>query len=159
MKHIALVIGLMLLSFAVPVSAQTLTDSQKADIEKAVKEQVAQYFRTVDTMDVDAALKLWSREKLIAQVASGRVVPSIETMTTNWKNAFANRKTHHFEIQDVMVRVFSPDTALAICSGSFRNELKSGNISNYNYVATMIWTKDTSGWKVAYLGESSVAKQ
>jgi hypothetical protein len=49
MKSIAIAVALMLLIVAVPIQAQTLTDAQKADIEKAVKSQVAQYLGTYAT--------------------------------------------------------------------------------------------------------------
>jgi hypothetical protein len=159
MKSMALAVALILLIYAVPIQAQTMTAAQKAEIEKAVKEVVLQSYRIVETMDVDAAAKPWSRGNFIGQLTSGRFVTDFDTMVSNWKTSFANRKAHKWELQDVAVRVFSPDTALATFSGSFRNELKNGNLSNYNYAGSMILVKESSGWKIAYLAETTAAKQ
>jgi ketosteroid isomerase-like protein len=136
-----------------------VTAAQKAEIEKAVKEVVLQSYRIVETMDVDAAAKLWSRENFIGTLTAGRFVTNFETMVSNWRTSFANRKAHKWDLPDLTVRVFSPDTALVICSGSFRNELKNGNIANYNYSGSMILVKESSGWKIAYLAETSAARQ
>lgn len=159
MRNIALAACLILLSLAVPVQGQTITIAQKADIEKAVKEQVIQYFRAIETMDMEAIFRYWSRENLIAQVTGGRTVTSVDTMMKNWKTAFDNRQAHRFDIQNVMVRVFSPDAAVAVCTGLFRNELKNGNVSNFNYANTMIWIKESGMWKAASLIESTSARQ
>jgi ketosteroid isomerase-like protein len=158
MKHHFVWIGLMLLLLAIPVCAQTLTDAQKAEIQKVVKEQEVQFFRSLETMDVAAIERFWSRENSIGQVLSGRLTTSLEGMAENRKNAFAIRRAHKFDIQDVTVHVFSPDYAMAILKATQQIEYKNGDVGNYSYVASTVWVREGTGWKVALTADSSLVK-
>jgi hypothetical protein len=157
MKYI--VVAFMLLLAAIPVQAQTATAGQKADMEKAVKEQFLQYFRLIDAMDADTAYKMWTQERMIGKLGSGQLATSVEEMIKSAKTAFANRKAHKFDFQNLTTRVLSQDAVIVVGSGSFRNELKSGNIWNYNYLCTQVWVRQDNAWRLAYMAENSAAKQ
>jgi ketosteroid isomerase-like protein len=75
------------------------------------------------------------------------------------KKQFELIKEDRIDIQDVIVRIFSEDAALAICSGLRRLEQKDGKIFNINFVYTHIWMKESNGWKIVYSGLSQETKQ
>ena len=159
MKIIVIAACLMLLFVVVPVQAQTLTDTQKAEIEKIVKEQITALCSTFDTLDVESAFKLWSRDKLIGEVTAGRIDTSIDAMIKRWKSSNANVLRRKNDIQEIKVNVISPDVAFATSKNLVRVELKNGNVNNSNWVGTFLWVKESSGWKLAFYGQSSSAIQ
>lgn len=159
MNKVALAFGLMLLMFAVPLQAQIPMDAQKAEIEKAINEQVAALCRTFDTADTEAFIKLWSRDKLIGEVSAGRLDPSIDSIMNRSKNVNATVTRRKNEIQEVKTHILSPDVAFVTCKTLGRNEFKNGNVNNFHWLGTMIWVKESSGWKLAFLGQSSAAVQ
>jgi hypothetical protein len=159
MRTIALAFCLTLFFASIPLQAQMFTAAQKAEIEKAINEQVAALCRTFDTADTEAFIKLWSRERLIGEVASGRLDPSLDSITNRSKNANATVIRRKNEIQDVKIHLFLPDSVFVTCKTLGRNEFKNGNVSNFNWLGTMIWVRESSGWKLAFLGQSSAAIQ
>ena len=159
MKGIALAVALMLFVFAVPIQAQALTDAQKADIEKAVKSQVAQYLSTYEKIDLDAAIKFWSRDKLIGAMGYGQHYTTIEAVAGYFARGNKGRKEQKIDIQDVKVRILSPDTAVAQVSYNWKILAANGNVSNYVVALTEFWVQESSGWKLAFEAGTSAAKQ
>jgi len=159
MKRIVPVIGLMVLLFVVPLQAQVLTDAQKADIEKSVKDLVTQYFRAWERLDLDGAIKFWSRDKLIGQMASGRAVTTLEAVLESWKGSNKTHKEHKIDDPDVRIRIISPDAVVAQFSASWKIVFTNGNVTTYNFIATELWVKESSGWKITFEAASSAAKQ
>ncbi len=159
MKGMALAACLMLMFPAIPLQAQTVTAAQKAEMEKAINEQVAALCRTFDTVDTEAFIKLWSRDKLIGEVSAGRLDPSIDSIMNRAKNANATVMRRRNEIQEVKTHIVAPDYAFVTCKTLGRNEFKNGNVNNFHWLGTMIWVKESSGWKLAFLGQSSAALQ
>jgi len=159
MKKIALAVGLMLLFFAVPIQAQTLTDVQKADIEKTLKSQVAQYLSTFEKIDLDAAIKFWSRDKLIGANGYGQNFTTIETVMDFFARMNKGRKEQKVDIQDVKIRILSPDMAVSQVSCNWKIFAANGNVSNYVTALTEIWVKESNVWKVAFEVGSSATVQ
>jgi hypothetical protein len=153
MKKALVAVGLMAL-FASLVSAQNLSDAHRAGIEKAVKEQVVALCRTFDAVDPEGSLRMWSREKLIGEVTAGRIDASIDSMTSRWQNGSANVVRRQNDIQEVKVYPFSPDVAFVTCTNRLRVEQKSGNVTNYNWVGSFVWVRESGSWKVAFMAQS-----
>ena len=149
----------LILCCASSVSAQAPTAAQVADIEKAVQEQVLQYYRSVDALDVNLHTRFWSPERIIGFASSGRLETSVNAMTDGWRTMVGNRKASKFDCQSIPVRVFSSDVAMAMCIGPLRVEMKNGNVNNYNFVGTSIWTKEAAGWKLIFVQETSSTRQ
>jgi ketosteroid isomerase-like protein len=159
MKAIAFAVGLMLLFFAIPVQAQTMTAAQKADIEKAVKAKVTQLYGIWDSMNAEAYVQLWSRDKIIGELSATGLQTNFETMLNNFKTNFANQTSRKNNILDIRVDVLSPEMALAFSKSGLRIETKSGNIANYNYADITIWVKESGEWKLAHWAYASATKQ
>jgi ketosteroid isomerase-like protein len=158
MKSIAFAVALMLLLFAVPVHSQTVTASQKAEIEKAVKEQMTKWYAAWDSLSAEAAKQVWSREKMIGSLRATGLLSDLEAISSGYKTTMENRKSNKVEISEILVYPFSPETALGISRGVWRVELKNGNITNYNFADTMIWVKEPGGWKLVHEAQRTAAQ-
>ena len=159
MKSIAITVCLMLLLVAAPLQAQTLTDAQKADIEKAVKGHVAQYLGAFEKIDLDAAIKFWSRDKLIGANGYGQNYTTIDTVMGFLVRMNKGKKEQKVDIKDVKVSILSPDMAVAYVTCNWKNILANGNVTNYIVALTEIWVKDSNVWKLALESGSSAAAQ
>jgi ketosteroid isomerase-like protein len=151
--------ALVLLCSASSLHAQDPTAAQVADIERAVKEQVLQYYQTVDALDGNLHIRFWSREKIIGFASGGRLETSVDAMTEGWRRMAGNRKASTFDCQSIPVRVFSSDAAMAMCIGPLRIEMKDGTVNNYNFVGTSMWAKEAAGWKLIFVQETSATRQ
>jgi len=158
MKKMTFAIGLALLFLSFPLSAQTLTDSQKADIEKAVKLQISQYFHTIEAIDYEGYLKCFTREKFIGWLSNGQVVTSFDTLKQQQKVNWETRKEVKITPQETKVTVLSAEAAVSSINGTFYTALKNGNVTNNNWGVLIIWIKEAGAWRVAYTGSSQVAK-
>jgi hypothetical protein len=159
MRNIALAACLILLLFAVPIQAQTLTAAQKADIETAVKSQVAKYLSTFEKIDLEAAIKFWSRDKLIGANGYGQNYTTIDDVMSLFVRMNKGRKEIKVDIKDVKINILSPDMAVAYVTGNWRNILANGNVTNYIVGLTEIWVKESNVWKLALESGSSAAVQ
>jgi ketosteroid isomerase-like protein len=159
MKSMHLAVGLILLLLAVPVQAQTMTAVQKADIEKAVKDKVKQLYSTFDSMNAEAYVQMWSRDKIIGEMRPTGLEKNPDNMLKLFKNDYANQKSHKNDILDIKVNILSPDTVLAFGKTSLRIELTNGNIQNYNFADMSIWAKESEGWKLTHFVYAGEAKK
>lgn len=157
MKTLAFALALMLLIITVPLQAQTVTDAQKAEIEKAVKGQITQYYGALDTLSAEASTQFWSRDKILGSLTATGLNSDLDSVLKGLKNTFSNRKAQKSDISDIKVIVPSPDTAIAIAKGTYRIEYRNGNISNGNWASTTIWVKEPAGWKMAHIVQNSAA--
>jgi len=159
MKSIVLVVGLTLLLIAVPLRSQSLTNTEKADIEKLLKNQVAQYLSTYEKIDLQAAIEFWSRDNLIGAIGYGQHYTTIEAVTGYLARQNKGRKEQTIDVQDVKIRILSPNMAVAQVSYNWRIIAANGNVSNYVVALTEYWVKESSGWKLTFEAGSSAARQ
>ncbi len=159
MKSMACAVGLMLLLYAVPLQAQTLPDIQKTDIEKAVKNQITQWYAALDTLNAEASMQFWSRNQVIGSLSPTGTNSDLEVMLKNIKNGFASRKLQKSEIADIKVLVLSAEMAVAFTKGTNRIEMRNGNISLNNWASTTILVKESGEWKIAHNAGTAATRQ
>jgi hypothetical protein len=159
MKIIVIAACMMVLFFPVPLQAQTVTAAQKADIEKAVTEQVTQLYAAFDRLDAEAANQFWSRDKIIGSLTPTGLNSDLESMLKGTKNTFANRTVQKSVITDMKVLMPSPEMSIAFVKGTNRIEYKNGNVSLSNWASTTIWVKEPGGWKLAHMAQVAAAIQ
>jgi hypothetical protein len=161
MKIVIITACLMLMLFAVPVQAQgqTVTAAQKAEIEKAVKEQMMKWYAAWDSLNPEAAKQVWSREKMIGSLRATGVLSDMEAILGGYKTTMENRKSNKVEVAEFVVYPFTPETALGISKGIWRVELKNGNIGNYDFAAdSQVWVKEIGGWKLIHEAQRTAAQ-
>jgi len=159
MKAMALLVGLMLLLFALPVQAQTVTDAQKAAIEKSLKAQLTQYLSTFEKIDLDAAMKFWSQGKLIGSNTNGQIFTTLEGVKGAFATMNKGRKEQKCDIKDIKFRTLSPDMAMTLVSCNWKIVFANGNVGNYVVALTEIWVMEANVWKIVFEVGSSVAAQ
>jgi hypothetical protein len=154
MKSIVVAVGLILLFLAVPVQAQTMTASQKADIEKTIKAKVNEMYNALDTLSPEVNVKIWSKDKIIGALGATGLETSLEAMaksTQVYRDNFQWRKTDSFEVQAVLV--VSSEMAIAFSKSTFKAQPKnSNNINSLTMGSTTIWVKESEEWKLAFMG-------
>jgi hypothetical protein len=89
----------------------------------------------------------------------GQNYTTIEAVADYFARANKGRKEQKIDIQDVKVRILSPDMALAQVSYNWKLILANGNVSNYVVALTEFWVQESSSWKLAFEAGSSAARQ
>jgi len=141
---------LILFFIAVPVQSQTMTEAQKAEIVKAVRESVTHLYSVIDTLSPEKFVKLWSRDKIIGSLEVTGLESSFEVMEKNLRSRYEPAKSHTTNSVNVMeIHVISPEMAISFSTTNFRVELKNGNVVNPNMGTTTIWVKESGEWKLA----------
>ena len=137
------------------LQAQALTDAQKADIEKTVKEVVLKSIPLYERLDLEGLVKEWSRDKFIGYVFAGKEFTTFDSMKAEWKRIFDTRKGHKFEMTGIRVRILGPAMALVWWNGPWSIIAKDDKI--YNYLGSMffLYVKEGGTWKIAFSTSNS----
>lgn len=159
MRGMANAIGLTLLLIAVPLQAQTMTDAQKAEIEKAVKDQVTQRYAASDSLSAESVIQFWSRDKILGTLSPTGLNSDLESILKGVRSTFATLKVQKSELLGIKVFLISPEMAVAFTKGTGRFEYKNGNITSSNWANTSIWVKEAGGWKMIHSAGTAATRQ
>jgi hypothetical protein len=147
----------MLLFFAVPVQAQTMTAAQKEEIEKTLKELTVQTLPLVERLDLEGFGKYWSRDKFIGYVFAGKQFTTFDSMIAEFKRVFETRKGHKMGTTDIQVRILSPEWALVWANGPWSVIRKDDTVANYLGSFYYIFVKEGGTWKIAFNTSNSAS--
>jgi ketosteroid isomerase-like protein len=155
MKSIAIAVCLMLFLVAVPVQAQTMTDAQKAEIEKILIENHKELIAAVNRLDVAGYVKFIS-DSFQERVGSGNVSARSKDPFLKWVgDAWSQRASQTVSPFDIRAFVLSPDSAYMLYVGGVQITSKNGRKGGYGNAVTYIWRKESGGWKVVHIHESN----
>jgi hypothetical protein len=159
MKCMHVAIGLILLVFAMPSQSQTITGAQRAEIEKSVKDRIIQGTAALNSMNAEAFMQAWSRDKFIGQLTATGLEANLENIQKGIKTNFESTASYKAEVLDIRVDALSPELALAFCKMTERVEAKNGNVTNYNFANMMVWAKESGGWELIHVTDARQAKR
>ena len=132
-----------------------LTDELKVTIQNEVKEQFENLEMAIRELNYDSWIKFYSKESFISALTTSRgLVPTYQTWADSLKVSFENRTRHQSEIVDVSVTAISTDMALLTLVGIWGNWYKNGDYRKIKGLATYVWKKEQTGWKVIHIHES-----
>ncbi len=155
MKSIGIAFALMLLLVAVPLQAQTLTDAQKAEIEKTLianHKEVIEFVNRLDTAGYAKFLSASFQER----AGGGNVSVRSRDSFLKWLGDTWTQRTKQtvtpFNIKAV---VLSPDAAYTLYVGGIQITGKNGRQGGYGNAITYIWQKESGVWKIVHIHESN----
>jgi ketosteroid isomerase-like protein len=160
MKSIAHAVGLMLLFFALPVQAQNVagtqvTDAQRSEIEKILTEANQELLASTNQLSTAGHAKYFS-ESFQEQVNSGNIVAtSKEASLKTIGNWFNQRTSQTFSNSTFKIFVLSPELAYVLTVGGGSVAMKNGRKAGFGNAITSIWRKESGGWKIIHVHESS----
>jgi hypothetical protein len=155
MKSIVIAVCLMLLLVAVPLQAQTLTDAQKAEIEKILSENHKEIFSSVNQLSSAGYTKYLS-ESFQEKAGSGNIQAATKDGFLKWLDSiFGQRANQTISPHNIKVFVLSPDSAYSLYIGGAQITVKNGRKGGYGNAMTFVWRKEPSGWKIVHLHEST----
>ncbi len=156
MKGIAIAFALTLLLIAVPVQGQTVTAAQKAETEKILTEATKEIVATVSNLSTDGWVKYASAD-FRERVGAGAISPAASGKEAYLKwaaNIHSQRTTQILTTDLIKVDAISPDLAYVIWLGGVTTVAKSGRHGGAAVAWSMVWKKESDGWKVIHIHES-----
>jgi hypothetical protein len=155
-KGVFLAIGMMLLFFALPLHAQTVTAAQKAEIEKTLSDATKEMSATINQLSTAGMTKYLSAD-FQEHIWSGGFSPSASGKDAYLKSmvdTFSQRTSQKFDMDSLKVFVLAADSAYFVMTGGVTVTLKSGRHGGWGWAGTFIWWKEPSGWKIIHFHES-----
>ena len=132
-----------------------LTDSQKADIEKQIRELWDKLTIPILNADADGYAPFISSDEFIADYEGGTLALRSKTeLIDTLRNWFSNRKSNEFQQKTVKITVLSDNLVavdqLCILQINFKDDTRM----RLNDAISFIFKKETSGWKIIHVHES-----
>lgn len=125
------------------------------DIEKEVKDQFNQLLSALNQKDAGAWSKFYSDDEFVSTIAGTDYYANRNDWVNAVTNYFSTRERQHVELIKLRVTPLASDIALMTSEERSEIELKDGNdIIISKHVFTMIWKKESAGWKILHSHES-----
>ena len=152
--HFALIFVLVLLIVTSCGQGSELTEDQKATIKAEVKEQYDQSIANLSKLDINIWAEPWSENDFISVISGTNHYSSLSEYKDSISTWFSYRERQNAEILTTEVNVLTSDLVLLSSITNwdilFKNEMQV-NIKLY---LSILWKKETDGWKMIYLHES-----
>jgi len=131
-----------------------LTDTQRAETEKTLRALTLELLDQVNQMNAEGQAEFWSDDYQEA-VMGANVVKGKEGLLKRLKNIFRLRVSQKIKREEIKVHVLSPTSAYVLVVSSLSVKFKNGKHFTVPSAWTMIYKKETSGWKMVHSHESS----
>lgn len=153
--RIAWVVSLVLL-LGCGQQQQTVTETQKETIQKEVKAEFNQLVSAVNQLKAAAWSNYYSKDEFLSAIAGADSYTQRNAWVNVITNYFSMRELMRVEPFDVRVTALTPNLALLTSAEKTRIGLKSGTSVNVMHAFTMLWKKESDGWKILHSHESWV---
>jgi hypothetical protein len=155
MKKIAWVISAIILFALTSCQEQTeLTDEQKASITSELEKQYSDAMSNLSKLDMNVWSEPWSESAFIS-VNSG---VNYFSRFSEWKDSvtywFSLRETQQVQIIETKITVLTPELALLTSIANWDVQFKNEEHMKAKALASLLWKKETNGWKIVHLHES-----
>jgi len=155
MKNLFAIVIVFIMVIVTSCNQETaLTDDQKATIKAEVTEQYEKIISNLSTLDMDLWSESWSENDFVSVISGTNYFSTLSEYKDSISTWFSIRDKQTAEILKTDVKVLTSD--LAFLSGItdwdivFKNEMQM----NVKLYISMLWKKETDGWKVIQVHES-----
>lgn len=134
-----------------------VTAAQRSEIEKAVTAAITGWTAAMNALDPERCMKHYSLE-FQERVGGGNIAPANpgrEAMAKWVSDLQSQRSSQTFQWSTIKVHPLSPDLAYSVMvgGGSFAFK-KTGRIGGLMTALTVVWRKESDGWKIIHVHES-----
>ncbi len=124
------------------------------DIENEVKDQFNQLVSALNQKNASEWSKYYSNDGFLSTIAGTDYYPTRNLWVDAVTNYFLMRERQHVELIELRVTALAPNIALMTSEEKSEIKLKDGNNIKSKHVFTMIWKKESTGWKILHSHES-----
>ena len=145
------------LLFGISCSEQSteLTDEQKATIISEVENQYRNAISDLSTLDMEIWSQPWSEDNFISVNSRINYFSTFNEWRDSVTNAFSLRESQEVQLLDINTTLLSSDLVLITSIANWNILFKSGEqIKDSKTLASLLWKKEQSGWKIIFLHES-----
>jgi ketosteroid isomerase-like protein len=132
-----------------------LTDVQKTEIEKQIREQWNAYLKAANGLDFDKLMTFYSTNQFIGYLGGTQyALFSRQAFRDTLQYWFDRRAQQKIEPTLVAIHALKPDLAVLLFSGKFATVGKNGKPHQYEIAETLLFIKENEGWKILHEHES-----
>lgn len=153
-SSVAFAAMLLLFSSCAKETKSELTDEQKANLSAEVVKQFNDVMSNLSKLDIDIWSEPWSKNDFISVNSGVNYFGTLNQFRDSVKYWFSLREKQQVEIIETKVKILAPDLALLTSITNWDILFKNGVEGKSKALETMLWRKETSGWKAIYLHES-----
>ena len=156
MKKVFLFLAcVLLLGISCTEQSTELIDEQIATIISEVEEQYTEGISNLSTLDMQVWSQPWSKENFISVFSGVNYYSTLNEFIDSVTYYFSLRESQDVQIVDMNTTVLSSDLALLTSITNWDILYKSEEHIIYDGVlATLLWKKEESVWKIICLHES-----
>lgn len=132
-----------------------LTDNQKASIVTEIENIHGALIANLGKLDIDLWTEPWSKNEFVAASSGVNYFRTLNEFRDSVKYWFSLRERQQVEIVERNIKVLAPDLVLLTCILNWEIQFKNGEqANNSNSLTTVLWKKESEGWKGICLHES-----
>lgn len=131
-----------------------LTDEQKATIISEVGNQMEKIRSTINQLDIDAWSEYWSEDEFISVSSGMNYFNNRSTWVDSVAYWWSFLESRSIEPIERSVTPLTPELALATRIVEGEDITKNGEQRSFTALVTVVWKKETNGWKIINTHES-----
>lgn len=153
-RFVFLAITFLFFLSCVNITKTELTDEQKEAVTSEVKKQFNDNLSDLSKLDIDIWSEFWSKDDFVSASSGTNYFSTLEEFRDSVINWFSLRQSQKVEIIDVKIKVLTPELAILTSTVNWNVLFKSGEQFNSKSLVSLLWEKETNGWKSIFLHES-----
>jgi hypothetical protein len=146
-------IAVLLLVAACQAPPAKMTEAEKAQIESEARAFMAEYERTWEALDLDAAIPMHLDSEDFAWAGSAMIMRGYDTFAELARQMYANTTSIDWTSLDMDVAVLTPDIVSVLDRGTVVSSNSDG-VEN-PYVYQYVLGKRNGGWKILHASGGS----
>jgi hypothetical protein len=154
-KYLLMIYAIILVVLASCQQRTELNDGQKAAIVTEVEKVHSDLIANLSKLDIDLWTEPWSKDEFVSASSGVNYFRTLNEFRDSVKYWFSLRERQKVEIVERNIKVLASDLVLLTCILNWEIQFKKGEqANNSNSLTTVLWKKESEGWKGICLHES-----